>query len=225
MNVTIITLFPEMFEGVFDHSMMLKAKKQHILSVDFINPRDFGVGAHRSVDDTPYGGGPGMVLRVEPLVEAIEAARKLHPDTRVIALTPAGQTFTQRESERLSKLESITLVCGRYEGFDERIMSYVDEQISVGDYILTGGEIPAMTIIDSVVRLIPGVLGDERSAQDESFSSDESIEYPHYTRPDEFRGEHVPDVLRSGNHAEIEAWRRDQSETRSNLRRDQRESK
>lgn len=208
-----------MFTSYLDQSMMLKAKKRKILDVSFVNPRDHGVGVHKSVDDIPYGGGPGMVLRPEPMVAAIEEAKRLAgKDSKVIALTPGGALYDQSAAQTLSKLSSVILVCGRYEGFDERIMSYVDEQISIGNYVLTGGELPALSIIDSVTRLIPGVLGDERSAVDESFSEGVNIEFPQYTRPNDFRGEVVPEVLRSGNHAKINSWREAQSSKRTTKR-------
>lgn len=174
--------------------------------------REFGLGARRTVDDTPFGGGPGMVLRPEPMVAAIEAARAENPGAPVIVMTPSGARHTQAKAAALALGSGLILVAGHYEGFDERIMDYADEQLSVGDYVLTGGELPGMVVTDSVVRLIPGVLGGEDSAADESFSGVNGLlEYPQYTRPEEFRGAKVPDVLRSGHHAEIAKWRHEQS--------------
>jgi len=205
-----------MIEAYMQESMMWKAQKDGHLELELIDLRDFGIGPRQTVDDMPYGGGDGMLLKPEPVVAAIESVRNDRP--KVLLMSPQGQVFNQAKAVEMSQLEHIVLVAGRYEGFDERIMAYVDEQISIGDYVLTGGEIPAMTIIDATVRLIPGVLGGENSAIDESFSDGESIEYPHYTRPSEFRGSKVPDVLLSGNHAQIETWRRKKSQERTDSR-------
>jgi tRNA (guanine37-N1)-methyltransferase len=210
-RVDIITLFPDMFKGPFDMSMLWKAQEKKLAQIKFWDLRDFGLGARRTVDDTPYGGGDGMVLKPEPVVAAIEAARKANPGARVIALTPSGHQYSQAMAHELAKLPGLILLAGHYEGFDERIMAYVDDQVSIGDYVLTGGELPAMVIVDSVVRLIPGVLGGEGSAHDESFSEPGLLEYPHYTRPAEFRGERVPEVLQNGHHAEIERWRHERA--------------
>lgn len=211
MKIDIITLFPDMFKGPFDMSMLWKAQDKKLVEIKLWDLREFGLGARRTVDDTPYGGGDGMVLKPEPMVAAIEACRAASPGARVIALVPSGRRFDQAKAHELAETAGLILVAGHYEGFDERIMSYVDEQLSIGDYVLTGGELPAMVVVDAVVRLIPGVLGGEMSAHDESFSDANLVEYPHYTRPVEFRGERVPDVLQNGNHAEIEAWRRAQA--------------
>ncbi len=208
MKIDIITLFPDMFKGPFDMSMMWKAQERGLASVNLIDLREFGLGARRTVDDTPYGGGDGMVLKPEPMVAAIEAAKAKNPGARVIAMTPSGHKYSQAIAAQLATLPGLILLAGHYEGFDERIMSYVDDQISIGDYVLTGGELPAMVIADSVIRLIPGVLGGEQSAHDESFSEPGLLEYPHYTRPQDFRGETVPEVLQNGHHAEIAKWRR-----------------
>ncbi len=210
IKIDIITLFPDMFKGPFDMSMIWKATAKSLAEIKLWDLRDFGLGTRRTVDDTPYGGGDGMVLKPEPLVAAIEAAKAENPGAKVIAMTPGGRKFDQKQAEALSALPGIILVAGHYEGFDERIMSYVDEQLSIGDYVLTGGELPAMVVADSVIRLIPGVLGGEQSAHDESFSAG-LLEYPHYTRPQEFRGETVPEVLQNGNHAEIQKWRHEQA--------------
>ena len=213
MKISVITLFPEPIKSYMSESMMWKAQDQKLLELELVNLRDFGEGERRTVDDTPYGGGDGMLLKAEPVVTAIESVKK--ENSRVILLSPQGKRFVQRDAQRLSAEKHLILVCGRYEGFDERIRSFVDEQISVGDYVLTGGEIPAMAVIDSVVRLIPGVLGGENSANEESFADGRTLEYPHYTRPPEFRGMKVPDVLISGNHERIAKWRSDQATKRT----------
>lgn len=211
-KIQVITLFPEMFEGVLNNSMMWKAQNKAIVSFELINLRDFGIGPRRQVDDTPYGGGDGMLLKPEPLFAAVEKARAVDPEAKVVIMTPRGQRWKQSLArEWADDGRGLIFICGRYEGYDERILALVDEQVSVGDYVLTGGELPAMTIIDSVVRLIPGVLGGEKSAEIESFSDGETLEFPQYTRPEEFRGMKVPEVLLSGNHAVIEAWRQQQS--------------
>lgn len=208
----VITLFPEMVSGVFETSMMWKAQKDEIVELSTINLRDFGIGPRKQVDDTPYGGGDGMLLKPEPLFAAVEAAKANDPSAKVILMTPRGQRWQQSLAQDWSKAaHGYIFICGRYEGYDERITSLVDEEVSVGDYVLTGGELPAMTIIDSIVRLIPGVLGGETSAEIESFSDGETLEFPQYTRPEEFQGMKVPDVLLSGNHAEIAKWRQKNS--------------
>lgn len=209
MKIQIITLFPEMFTGVLGSSMLWKAADRGIVEYEFINLRDFGLGPRQQVDDTPYGGGDGMLLKPEPLVAAIEHARSRDETARVLLPSPRGKLYRQSDAKRLAAEETgLIIVCPRYEGYDERVTQWVDEQFCMGNYVLTGGELPAMTIIDSVVRLLPGVLGGENSAEVESFQDDdESIEYPQYTRPEEFRGMRVPDVLLSGHHAEIAKWR------------------
>lgn len=212
MNIQIITLFPGMFPGVMNASMLWKAQKSKLVSLSYINLRDYGLGRRKQVDDTPYGGGDGMLLRPEPLFAAVEAAKSNDPQATVLLMTPRGKRFTQSDARRLAKHTGLIIICGRYEGYDERITTLVDEQISIGDYVLTGGELPAMVVADCVVRLIPGVLGGETSAEVESFSDDQTVEYPQYTRPEEFRGLRVPDVLLSGHHGEIEKWRRQQAE-------------
>jgi len=212
MKFTAITLFPEMFESPMAHSMMWKAQDKNLITLNLINLRDFGLGPRKQVDDTPYGGGDGMLLKPEPMVTAIEHALSStstkRDKIRVVLLSPQGARFKQLKARQLQQdCEEIILICGRYEGFDNRIRDYVDEQLSIGDFVLTGGELAALTVIDSVSRLIPGVLGGENSAIDESFTKDNTLEYPHYTKPYEFRGQKVPDVLLSGNHADINAWR------------------
>jgi tRNA (guanine37-N1)-methyltransferase len=213
-TIDIITLFPDMFKGPFDMSMLWKAQERKLAQITLSDLREFGLGPRRTVDDTPYGGGDGMLLKPEPVVAAIEAAKAKHPKARVVVMTPGGRPYTQAIAQELSESEGLILLAGHYEGFDERIMSYVDDQISIGDYVLTGGELPAMVLVDSVVRLIPGVLGGDESAHDESFS-DGLLEYPQYTRPVEFRGERVPEVLQQGNHGEIERWRREQAKAKT----------
>jgi len=209
MKIQIITLFPEMFEGVLGNSMLWKASDRGIVEYSFINLRDFGLGPRKQVDDTPYGGGDGMLMKPEPLVAAIELAKQNDSDAKVILPTPRGKTYKQSDAKRLAAEEKgLIIICPRYEGYDERVTKWVDEQYCIGNYVLTGGELPAMIIIDSVVRLLPGVLGGETSADIESFQNDdENIEFPQYTRPEDFRGMKVPEILLNGHHAEIEKWR------------------
>lgn len=258
IKFTIITLFPEALKPYLDSSMLYKAQKEGIIEIDYVNLRDFGLGPHKSVDDTPYGGGDGMLLRCEPAFAAIESVKTKDPDAKVILPTPVGQTWNQNmarefagvESENFSSSE-VTLsgptrsarwsrpalaleselhdsekpspaapvkhyiiFCPHYEGYDERIMSLVDYPISLGQYVLTGGELPALILIDSITRLLPGVLGGETSAEIESFSDGDNLEYPQYTKPAEFRGMTVPEVLLSGHHAKIDEWRKEQSRER-----------
>lgn len=214
MKIQIITLFPEMFEGVLGSSMLWKAQDKGIASYSYINLRDFGIGPRKQVDDTPYGGGDGMLLKPEPLVAAIEQAKQNDPDARVVLPTPRGKIYKQSNAKQLAADDrGLILVCPRYEGYDERVTRWVDETYCIGNYVLTGGEVPAMIIIDSVVRLMPGVLGGETSAEIESFQADDTnIEFPQYTRPEEFEGLKVPEVLLAGNHAEIEQWRKSHSQ-------------
>jgi len=210
MKVQIISLFPEVFKPLFSSSMLEKASRNNLVSFEYINLRDFGLGPRKSVDDTPYGGGDGMVLMVEPLTLAIEKARDNDPNAIVILPTPRGRQYKQSEAIELARSKGLIIVCAHYEGYDERVTDYVDRQYSIGNYVLTGGEIPAMTIVDSVVRLIPGVLGGPESAANESFQDDDqTIEHPHYTRPEEFRGQKVPEVLLTGHHQNIRNWRED----------------
>lgn len=207
-KIQIITLFPEMLDGALNSSMMWKAQKERAVEFSLINLRDYGIGPRKQVDDTPYGGGDGMLLKPEPLFAAVELAKQNDPSGKVVLMTPRGKRWRQALAQDWAEhTEGLIFICGRYEGYDERIISLVDEQVSVGDYVLTGGELPAMTIIDSVVRLLPGVLGGETSAEIESFSDGETLEFPQYTRPEEFKGLKVPEVLLSGNHAAIADWR------------------
>jgi|SRR5665213_1869176 len=212
MKIQIISIFPEMFTGVLNSSMLFKAQHKKIVEFEYINLRDFGLGPRQHVDDTPYGGGDGMLLMVEPLVAAIEKAKSNNQKAQVILPTPRGKLYKQSEAKSLAaKAEGLILVCARYEGYDERVTKWVDRQYCIGNYVLTGGEVPAMVIIDSVVRLLPGVLGGENSADIESFQDDDTaIEFPQYTRPENFQGLPVPGVLLSGHHAEIAKWRQAQ---------------
>jgi tRNA (guanine37-N1)-methyltransferase len=209
MTIQIITLFPEMFDGVLNTSMLWKAQDKKLVRYKLINLRDFGIGQRKQVDDIPYGGGDGMVLKPEPMFAAVASARQESPDAQVLLMTPRGETFSQPTAKKMADdNRDLIVICGHYEGYDERITQLVDKEISVGKYILTGGELPAMVIVDAVTRLIPGVLGGETSAELESFSSGDAKEHPHYTRPEEFKGMKVPEVLLSGHHAEIAKWRK-----------------
>ena len=209
----VITLFPEMVEGVFSTSMLWKAQKEGIVQLTTVQLRDFGLGPRHQVDDTPYGGGDGMLLMVEPLWRAVRYAKSQDPQAMVVLTSPRGQCWHQAMArQHAADSRGIIFICGRYEGVDERILAVVDEQWSIGDFVLTGGELPAMTMIDSIVRLIPGVLGGELSAQIESFTDGSTLEYPQYTRPEEFQGMRVPSVLLSGHHARIAEWRYQQSQ-------------
>jgi tRNA (guanine37-N1)-methyltransferase len=208
IKIQVITLFPEMFDGVLNNSMMWKAQKCEAVEFRMVNLRPFGLGLRHRVDDMPYGGGDGMLLMPEPLFKAVEDAKTYCPDAKVVLMTPRGKRWKQALAREWAESKSSYIfICGRYEGYDERILALVDEQVSVGDYVLTGGELPAMTIIDSIVRLIPGVLGGETSTEVESFSDGETLEFPQYTRPEVFNGMEVPKVLLSGNHVEILKWR------------------
>ena len=216
IKFTVITLFGEAIEPYLKASMMWKATEKGLAEFDFVNLRDFGLGPHKSVDDTPYGGGDGMLLRCEPVFAAIESVKGKDPQAKVILPTPVGEIWNQEAARRFARASDVPtkhyiILCPHYEGYDERILSIVDYKISLGKYVLTGGELPALIIIDSVVRLIPGVLGGEQSAAIESFSDGDNLEYPQYTRPEDFRGMKVPEVLLSGNHGAIAKWREDHS--------------
>jgi tRNA (guanine37-N1)-methyltransferase len=224
MRIDVLTLFPEMFEGVFGSSILGKAREKGIVELFTVNFRDFSTNKHHTVDDTPYGGGGGMVLKPEPIFGAVEhvlerSAGEGGKPARIILMCPQGEPFHQRKAEELAGEDHLIFICGHYEGYDERIRQYLaTDELSIGDYVLTGGELPAMTVIDAVVRLLPGVLGNETSAATDSFQ-DGLLEYPHYTRPPVYRGWSVPDVLLSGNHAEIAKWRRLKSLERTLVRR------
>lgn len=224
LDLAVVTLFPELFSTFLRTSFVHRAIAERKLSVALEYLREHGRGRHRSVDDTPYGGGAGMVMRVDCVLEAIEAAEaklEASPKAHRVLLTPQGVPFTQAAAAQLARREKVVLVCGRYEGFDERTRNHVDQEISLGDFVLTGGEIPAMAVIEACIRMLSGVLGNAQSTEDESFSAarDGLLEYPQYTRPVEYLGVPVPEVLTSGNHAKIEQWRREQSLERTRLRR------
>ncbi len=218
MQFHIITIFPEWFTSPLSTGLLQKAQDKAILSFRVHNLRDYAPGKHRSTDDTPYGGGWGMVMTPEPLVNAIEAVSTPLNNPRRIFLSPQGRPLSQTKTAELTAYEALVLVCGRYEGVDERVLAFVDEEISIGDYIVSGGEVAALVLIDAVARLVPGVVGRKESTEDESFSTG-LLEYPQYTRPEEFRGLSVPDVLLSGHHADITRWRRRQSLIRTRTRR------
>lgn len=220
MIVDVITLFPEMFSGVISQSILRIARDKGLVKIHIVNLRDFSTDKHRKVDAPPYGGGPGMVIQVEPVVRAVEHLRKNgRKHSTLVLLTPGGAPFTQERARELSKKKGLMLLCGHYEGFDERVRRILrPAEISIGDYVLTGGEIPAMAVLDAVARLVPGVLGSADSLNEESFSSGR-LEYPQYTRPAEFRGRAVPEVLRGGNHREIARWRKARAEQRTRKRR------
>lgn len=212
MKIQIISLLPDVLEPYFQASMMRKAVENGQLVFSAIDLRQFGVGPRLQVDDTPYGGGDGMVLRLEPLVAAVEETKHNDPDAKVLLMTPRGKTLSQEWAQQTADDgRGLIIICGRYEGYDQRITEWVDEEVSIGNFVLTGGELPAMIVADSVVRLIPGVLGGETSAMKESFADGITKEHPHYTRPEEFKGLKVPEVLLQGNHAEIEKWRKENS--------------
>lgn len=218
IKFTIITLFREAIEPYLSSSMMWKAQDKGLAEFNFVNLRDFGIGPHKSVDDTPYGGGDGMLFRCEPVFAAVESVKTSDPSAKVILPTPAGQIWTQEMAQDASTTDGhYIILCPHYEGYDERILSIVDYKVSLGKFVLTGGELPALIIIDSIVRLIPGVLGGENSALDESFSNGDNIEYPQYTKPYDFRGMTVPDVLLSGNHGEIAKWRKSHAKHRTDI--------
>jgi len=218
MKFNVITLFPETIQSLTDYSIFGRAIDSKIIEIKTYNLRDFGIGPRKQVDDTPYGGGAGMVLKVDILDKAIEHVRAENPGTYVVLMTPKGEKYTQKVAKSLSKKKNITFVCGHYEGFDERVRELVDAEISIGDYVLSGGEIAATAIVDSVSRLIPGVLGGEDSTHEESFEH-ALLEYPHYTNPREYKGMNVPEVLLSGNHKEIENWRKEQAKIITGKRR------
>ena len=217
MKIDVLTLFPAMFAGPLDESIVKRARQSGLLDLKIHNLRDYAHDRHKTVDDRPFGGGPGMLLKPEPLFEAVEALAR--ENTRVVLLSPAGRTFNQALARELAQVDDLLLISGHYEGFDERVREHLaDDELSIGDYVLTNGALPVMVIIDAVTRLLPGALGDDESAQEESFSHG-LLEYPQYTRPAEFRGMSVPEVLLSGNHAQIAKWRDEQARLRTKARR------
>lgn len=217
MKIDVLTLFPGMFAGPLDESIVKRARDKGHLQLAIHNLRDYTHDRHKTVDDNPFGGGPGMLLKPEPIFEAVEALA--NEQTKVILLGPAGRKFDQSIARELAQAEHVVLICGSYEGFDERIREHLaDDELSIGDYVLTNGALPAMVIVDTVTRLLPGVLGDDESSREESFSAG-LLEYPHYTRPADFRGMKVPEILLSGNHAEIAKWRLEQAKIRTRERR------
>jgi tRNA (guanine37-N1)-methyltransferase len=219
MRVDVFTLFPELFTSYLNTSILGRARQANLLQVDLHNIRDYAIDKHQVTDDEPYGGGGGMVMKPEPIFAAVEAALGIEPKFPVVLLTPQGRLFDQSVAHELSQHERFALICGRYEGVDERVVQHlVTDEISIGDYVLTGGELPALIVIDAVARLIPGVLGDPTGAMTDSHASG-LLEHPHYTRPPEFRGWGIPDVLKSGDHAKIKQWRREQSLLRTVKRR------
>jgi len=209
LRCDVLTIFPDIIRAYLNESILKRAQGKGLLDVKVYNLRDFAHDRHRKVDDYPFGGGAGMVLKPEPVFEAVDFLKRDGESRRIVLLSPQGRVFTQSVAEGLSRIDQrIVFICGRYEGVDERVrLALVDDEISIGDYVITGGELAALVIIDAVTRLIPGALGDERSAEEESFST-RLLEYPHYTRPRDFRGMKVPEVLLSGNHKEIRLWRR-----------------
>ncbi len=209
LRIDIVTLFPEIFEGPLGSSIVGRARKENIVEINTVDLRDFTHDRHRTVDDKPYGGGPGMLMKIEPLYEAVQSLKK--ENSKVILTSPRGERFTQSAARELSGESHLIILCGHYEGVDERVrLSLVDREFSIGDYILTSGSLPAMVMADAITRLLPGALGDPESDRDESFENG-LLEYPQYTRPPEFNGWKVPEILLSGNHAEIEKWRREES--------------
>ena len=218
MRIDILTLFPDWVKQMTGESILGRAQGKGLVDIAVHNLRDWAKDSYGSVDDHPYGGGPGMVLRVDVVAPAIQEIRQQNPEAKVILLTPQGEVYKQRMATTFTHESGIILVCGHYEGYDERIREYVDEEISIGDYVLTGGELAAAVIVDSVVRLLPGVLGDDASSVDESHSAG-LLEYPHFTRPPEYDGKKVPEILLGGNHKAIEEWRREQARYKTKLRR------
>jgi tRNA (guanine37-N1)-methyltransferase len=217
MKIAVLTLFPAMFAGPLDESIVKRAREAGLLELTLHNLRDYAHDRHRTVDDRPFGGGPGMLLKPEPLFEAVEKLAR--ETTRVVLLSPSGRTFNQAIARELAQLDDLLLISGHYEGFDERVREHLaDDELSIGDYVLTNGALPAMVIVDAVTRLLPGALGDDTSSHEESFSHG-LLEYPQYTRPAEFQGMKVPEVLLSGNHAQIAKWRAEQAEARTKERR------
>jgi tRNA (guanine37-N1)-methyltransferase len=218
LTVEVLTLFPRMIAAPLEESLLGKAREKGLVRVQVTDIREFAPGKHRVTDDVPYGGGAGMVMKPEPLVAAIEAARERLPGAHVVLMSPQGRKFDHSLAEELARREKLVFVCGRYEGVDERVISFVDEEISLGDFVLSGGEFAALAVIDAIARLVPGVMGNAESVQIESFSEG-LLEGPHYTRPPEFRGLKVPEILLSGDHAKIAQWRKEQALARTRERR------
>ncbi|MFO7870066.1 MAG: tRNA (guanosine(37)-N1)-methyltransferase TrmD [Kiritimatiellia bacterium] len=216
LRIDIVTIFPRMLEGFTGESMLKRAVRRGLVRIGFVNPRDFTSDRHRTTDDRPYGGGAGMVMKPEPLYKAVESVRG--PESRVVLMTPQGRVFNQASALELSRGKHVVVVCGHYEGIDERVRRLASDEISIGDYVLTNGALAAAVLADAVVRLVPGVVGGEGAVENESFS-DGRLDYPQYTRPEEFRGMRVPGVLLSGNHEQIAEWRGEQSEIRTGKRR------
>jgi tRNA (guanine37-N1)-methyltransferase len=216
MQIDILTLFPEMFQGPLNESLLKKAQEKGFLSIKAVDLRDFTTDKHRTADDTPYGGGPGMVMKVDPIAKALSRVKS--QKSKTILMCPSGKLLTQDRVKGLAKEEHLIIICGHYEGVDERVRELVEEEISIGDYVLTGGEIPAMVLVDALARHVPGVVKEEESVRKDSFYEG-LLDYPSYTRPEEFEGKKVPEVLLSGNHAEIERWRRKEALRRTLYRR------
>lgn len=215
MHFNVVTIFPKIFDSYFSESIIKRAQEKEAISIEIHNLRDYTIDRHKTTDDTPYGGGAGMVMKVEPVYKCIESIKTKTKNlkTRIILFSAKGKRYTQADTKRLSKYENLILICGRYEGVDERVADYlVDEEISIGDYVLTGGEIPAMILVDSITRLLPGVLGNSDSFKNESHQIKGYLEYPQYTKPEEFMKKKVPTVLLSGNHKEIRIWRENNSQ-------------
>lgn len=220
MRIDILTIFPQMFQGPFQESLLRRAIEKGLVTINLVDIRAYSTDKHRTVDDYPYGGGPGMVMRPEPIFAACESLGPLEEPHRIILLSPSGQLFNQAKARELAGLKHLVLICGRYEGVDERVSLYLaDEELSIGDYVLSGGELAAMVVVDAVVRLLPGVVGDAASLFEESFGENLLLEYPQFTRPREFRGYRVPEVLLSGHHEEIRRWRRKEALRRTLHRR------
>ncbi|MGB9744950.1 MAG: tRNA (guanosine(37)-N1)-methyltransferase TrmD [Desulfurella sp.] len=211
MRIYLLSIYPKVFESIFDDGILKKAKKMHLAEFEFVNIRDFTNDKHRTVDDCVYGGGPGMLLKPEPIYKALDYVKSKDSDVFTVVLTPEGKLFNQQKAKEYSQKKSIAFICGRYEGFDERVKLLADEKISIGQFIISRGELAASIMVDAIVRLLPGVLGNKESLKEESFESG-FLEYPQYTRPAEFRGLKVPDVLLSGNHAMIAKWRKENSQ-------------
>lgn len=218
MLIELLTLFPEFFASPLSQSMLQRAQVQGAVEFRLLNLRDFTTDRHRVVDDRPFGGGPGMVLKIEPLVRAIRAVREQDPEVRVILLSPRGLKFSQEHARELAGCRHLLLICGHYEGVDDRLRFFIDAELSIGDYILTGGEIPALVVVDAVTRLLPGVLGGDGAVEEESFETG-LLEYPHYTRPRDFEGHEVPEILLSGDHQRVARWRRQEALRRTAAQR------